>query len=284
MTGSLWSALTAARQFDASARLPFSIGRVVVGSLARVHLPALRAWPGELAVSDLGVSLTSSDRDAALARINARLRSQGLIHAWRDELFDIADPKRPTGAALARTERAAARFWGTLTLGAHGNGYVADSHGRPTHLWIARRSLRKATDPGLHDNLVGGGVSAGQTVVQTLQREAFEEAGLTDPLVSACQRVIRLQRDVAQGLQFEDLHVFDIRLPAGWQPHNQDGEVHSFACLPVAAAITLAAGATMTVDAALVTLDFALRHTLLPAEQAAALQPRLQALVAMPKD
>ena len=79
---------------------------------------------------------------------------------------------------LALIERAAARFWGTLTFGAHANGYVADAQGRPTHLWIARRSTHKATDPGKLDNLVGGGVPHGQTPFETLVREGFEEAGL----------------------------------------------------------------------------------------------------------
>jgi hypothetical protein len=50
--------------------------------------------------------------------------------------------------------RAAARFWGTLTLGAHADGFLANGHGRPTHLWIARRALDKATDPGSRDNVV----------------------------------------------------------------------------------------------------------------------------------
>ncbi len=48
-------------------------------------------------------------------------------------------------------------------------------------------------------------------------------------------------------------------------PHNQDGEVAGFRCLPLDEALALAAGDQMTVDAALVTLDFALRHALLPA-------------------
>lgn len=257
--------------------MPFLVAGVVVGSVARSFLPALREWPAELALSDTGVELTAGDRDAALARINARLREQGLVKAWRDELLHLPDPEHPA-TTFARTERAAARFWGTLTLAAHANGYVAGNDGRPTHLWIAQRAFDKATDPGLFDNLVGGGVCAGQTPAQTLQREAFEEAGLADLRPAACQGVIRLRRDIAEGLQFEDLHAFDIPLPAGFEPRNQDGEVQGFSCLPVADAIALAAGSTMTVDAALVTLDFALRHSLLPADQAAALRPWLQTL------
>ena len=43
-------------------------------------------------------------------------------------------------------------------------------------MWIARRSPAKAIDPGMLDNLVGGGVAAGQTITTTLIKEAWEEA------------------------------------------------------------------------------------------------------------
>jgi hypothetical protein len=88
-----------------------------------------------------------------MARMNDSLRAEGLIVAWRDEPFPLFSVRgEPVGVSI---ERAATRFWGSLTLGAHCNGYVADAAGRPEHLWIARRSSTKATDPGRLDNLVG---------------------------------------------------------------------------------------------------------------------------------
>ena len=76
-------------------------------------------------------------------------------------------------------------------------------------------------------------------------------------------RVMHLCRDIAEGLQVEWLHSHDLRLEPGEVPVNQDGEVAEFMCLPVAEALARAASDEMTVDAALVTLDFALRHRLL---------------------
>jgi 8-oxo-dGTP pyrophosphatase MutT (NUDIX family) len=268
-----WPALQAARAYDAAARVPFALGGVPVGSVARAHLDALR----ELGVDagERGVRLPGAPGDA----LNAALRERGLILAWRDEPFAVFDPA--SGARLGTMERAAARFWGTLTLGAHANGYVADAAGRPTHLWIAQRALDKATDPGLHDNLVGGGVPDGQTPLQALVREGWEEAGLgpADLQGARAGSVLRLQRDIREGLQHEWLHVFDLRLPAALRPQNQDGEVAGFDCLPVDEALTLAAGTRMTVDAALATLDFALRHALLPEPAAQHLQAGLSALL-----
>jgi 8-oxo-dGTP pyrophosphatase MutT (NUDIX family) len=246
-----------------------------VGTVARAHLAALRAWPRFVAVDAHGVTLVAADRDAALAEMHTALRAQGLIRAWRDEAITLLDPR--THEVLATMERAAARFWGTLTLGAHANGYAADRQGRPVSLWIAQRAFEKATDPGLFDNLIGGGVPAGQTPLEALQREGWEEAGLSPTQMQGAvpAGVLRLHRDVAEGRQLEDLHAYDLALPHTAQPHNQDGEVAGFQLLPVAEALNLAASGAMTVDAALVTLDFGRRHGLLPAAEAQALAAAL---------
>ena len=106
---------------------------------------------------------------------------------------------------------------------------------------------------------------AGQTPHETLVREAWEEAGLDAALAGTAPpgRVLRLARDIPEGFQHEWLHAFDLELPPDREPANQDGEVAGFRLMPVADALELAAGPSMTVDAALVTLDFALRHELI---------------------
>jgi 8-oxo-dGTP pyrophosphatase MutT (NUDIX family) len=273
-----WSALAAATECRVP-RVPFSIEGRRVGSVAAAHRDALTRWPQWLAIDAEGVELCvpRAGRDAALVEINRALRQAQLVKAWRDEIFALPDPE--TGAVLATMERAAARFWGTLTLGAHATGFVRDpATGRPGWLWIAQRSPHKATDPGLFDNLIGGGVPASQSPAETLVREGFEEAGLPAVLVQAARAagVLRLHRDIAEGFQHEWLHSFDLELPGGIEPVNQDGEVAGFALLPVAEAAALASGAAMTVDAALVTVDFLLRHDLLP--ERSSLLPRIEAL------
>jgi len=274
-----WAAIGEATRHDAAARVPFRIDGQAVGSVARSNLPALAAHPSLVWATEAGVDLLvpAHERDDAFEHLNRWLREAGLIVAWRDEPYPVV--ALPGLAVLARFERAASRFWGTLTFGAHATGYVADGEGRPTALWIAQRSLTKPTDPGMFDNLIGGGVPDGQTPLQTLVREGWEEAGLLQPQLRAAVpgRVIRLLRDIPEGLQHEWLHAYDLRLPEGVAPANQDGEVAGFRLLPVADALALAASGAMTVDAALVTLDFALRRGLLAApahaELAAAAAP-----------
>ena len=266
-----WPAVQRAQLRDDAARLPFFLGQHRVGSVARQHLPVLAAtWPGCLQLSSSALVLVGDNPAAAWARINAALHEQGLVRGWRNELCAVNG--LDNGHMLARIERAAARLWGTLTLGAHATGFVAGADGRPSHLWIARRALTKSTDPGLLDNLVGGGVPAGQTPWQALVREGWEEAGLTTAQMETATagHVIRLHRDVPEGQQLEDLHCHDLQLPAGLVPCNQDGEVGAFECLPLQEALALAASQQMTVDASLVTLDFALRHGLCAAPAGAA--------------
>ena len=81
-----------------------------------------------------------------------------------------------------------------------------------------------------------------------------------------------------EGLQHEQLFVYDLEMPHDLRPHNHDGEVAEFHCLPMTQALALAAGPDMAVDASMVTLDFALRHRLLSATAHAELAPAFAAL------
>lgn len=280
-----WSCLPGARAHVAAARVPFVIGtpqgRVTAGSVARSDLAALERLNADglrVDADQVRLDLPAEQRTPVLAHINTALRAAGLIRAWRDETYSIVTAAGQV--PLAHIERAAARFWGTLTFGAHCNGYCAGPDGRPQQLWIARRSLRKPTDPGRLDNLVGGGVPHDQLPFETLVREGWEEAGLAPERMRQARpgNVYRLVRDIPEGLQVSDLHVFDLALPAGLTPQNQDGEVAEFRLLPIAEALECAATGQMTVDAALVTLDVCLRHQLLPATEAAELMRAAAAL------
>jgi 8-oxo-dGTP pyrophosphatase MutT (NUDIX family) len=255
---STWPCLTAARAHDAAARMPFAVatpdgGLQRAGSVARADLPALAPWADVLHEQDGQLRLLASpdERNALLGEVNA-----------------------------AVIERAASRFWGALTFGAHCNGYVADADGRPVQLWIARRAWNKPTDPGRLDNLIGGGVPHGQTPREALLREAWEEAGLQPAQMAGLHAgsVLELFSDIPEGLQHEWLYVHDLALPAGLVPQNQDGEVAEHRLMPVAQALAEAASGAMTVDAALATLDFALRHRLLPGDEGLALAGRLDRL------
>lgn len=276
-----WPCLRRARDHDPASRCPVRLGEGAqaprLGSVAWAERAALAAWPALFACTPDAVHLLATPGaalDAALDSVHRALQAQGLIRAWRDEPYPWLDE---AGLRHAVIERAASRFWGALTFGAHCNGYLAGPDGRPSHLWIAQRSPHKPTDPGRLDNLIGGGVPLGQTPREALWREAWEEAGLQPDELATLQpgRVFELHCDIPEGLQREWLFVFDLPLPPGRVPQNQDGEVAGFRCLPVAQALAEVRAGTLTTDAGLATLDFAARHGLLDegaAQTLAALQ------------
>lgn len=284
-----WPCLEAARRSAHAPRRPVRLAGEtsetgpLLGTVDTAGDAALTAWPRwfERTANGWCLTIAPAERDTALAEVHAALRAQGLVRAWRDEPFTWwADG----GTPAAVIERAATRFWGALTLGAHANGYVADAAGRPTHLWIARRAWDKPTDPGRLDNLIGAGVPRCQTPFDALRREAWEEAGLQpDELAGLTRgRVIELACDIPEGWQHEWLFIYDLALPPGRVPQNQDGEVAEHRLMPVDEALQRAAAGELTTDAALATLDLALRHQLLSSAETARLAPRFEALCVAP--
>ncbi len=266
-----WPVLREARRHDTSLRLAFDVldgaVRKRVGSVAKAHLPALPIDGQSFGVDAQGLLLkvAPARRDELFADLNLRLHRAGLLRGWRNEIFGLWHHSGEPPLALI--ERASARFWGCLTLGAHCNGLAkGQAPGDPpkaaSRLWLGRRSASKSTDPGMLDNLIGGGVPADQTPLQALHREGFEEAGLTFAQMQAARPtgVYRIVRDIPEGLQNEDIHVHEIELPAAVVPVNQDGEVAEFIRVDMATALRHVQAGELTVDASIATLDCAVRH------------------------
>jgi 8-oxo-dGTP pyrophosphatase MutT (NUDIX family) len=201
-------------------------------------------------------------RSRSVARCVRALAEEGALTQWRNEQYGVrerfADPPR------LLLERAAARFFGVRTYAAHGNG-VTGEPAAPS-MWLARRSPHKAIDPGMLDNLVGGGIAWGSAPFDTLVKEAWEEAGITAPLARLAQRggTIDMARDVPDGLQRETIYAYDLWLPHDFVPVNQDGEAVEHRCVDLPAVARLLANESgpdvVTVDATLVAVDFLLRH------------------------
>ena len=191
---------------------------IAAGSVAPAHLRALRRWPHWLQVSEQRVTLVarSDERDAALATMNHALRADGLIVAWRDEPFPLFDVNG--GALGVAIERAATRFWGTLTLGAHCNGYVADA-ARPSGAAVDRTPLadqghrpEPARQPDRRRR-AGRPVAARHGGPRGLGRGRPRRPSRCNACSAAA--CCALLRDIPEGLQREWIHVYDLALPAG---------------------------------------------------------------------
>jgi 8-oxo-dGTP pyrophosphatase MutT (NUDIX family) len=207
-----------------------------------------------------GLRLVFPDVSAGLREINLVCAHHGALRGWRHEAVDVLNWSG--SFCLGQMERAAARFWGSHTRAAHLNAWVRCDDGHGFDLWLARRSGHKATDPGLWDNLVAGGLGPQESPLTGLRREAREEAGLNISLALQLSYgpTLKISRPVPEGWQRESLFCVDAQLPMDFCPINRDGEVQAFEQLDRPAAIQRAQSGLMTADAALVTLDFLNRH------------------------
>ncbi len=110
------------------------------------------------------------DVTTSLNKIAVALHEAGLAGAWRDEQLAVPDQ---FGHRKGTVERAAVRPLGITTLAVHLVGQSPDGR-----FWVQQRAFDKSNDPGLWDTLMGGMVSAADTVETALVRETWEEAGL----------------------------------------------------------------------------------------------------------
>ena len=256
--------LRAALSFDSEAFQPLFAGGVRVGWLQQAFAARLAAWPQVFSPVPDGLAFSpllpdAASRSRALAAVLQELRLQGQIPGWRDELYALR--ATPAGDELLRFERAAAKRFGFVGPASHLNGLVRRDDG--LHMWIATRSASKSVAPGKLDNMVAGGIPAGMDEAATLVKECFEEAGMQPALAGLAQRlgVVEFVRSVPEGVDAQRIAVFDIELPAGFVPRNQDGEVAAFELLPVHEVLRrLHQPEAFTVDAALVALDCLQRH------------------------
>ena len=212
-----------------------------------------------------GLVLREADTDAlnrAFATFAETVYAEGLLSSWVGELFPVkASVEEQQRFVMERTLTAPL---GCLTFGVHLNGYVTTENG--IELWIAKRSESKPTFPGLLDNMVGGGQPAGIGLMDNLVKECFEEAGIPEGLARQAlpTGTVSYCHSDGRGLKRDVLYCFDLALPDDFVPVCQDGEVESFARLPMSEVLTLI-GTTdrFKYNCNLVIIDFAIRHGLL---------------------
>lgn len=276
-----------ARRFDPRAHRPFFMASEQVGWIREYDAALLAHWPDVFEIEAARVTLaprfdTDADsRSAVLGAVIGALAGQGRINGWRDETYAIRNAFGDT--PLAFIERAAARFFGIMTYAVHLNGIVKYADRAP-QLWIARRSQTKATDPGMLDNVVAGGIGWGFSIEETIVKECWEEAGIEAGLAARAERgrTVHVLQSLPEGTQAEQVFVYDLTLPADFAPRNQDGEVGEHRLARIDEVARWIEGGQMTVDASLATLDCMLRHRWLDEQACAGIESLFAAPSPMP--
>ncbi|PQV45913.1 DUF4743 domain-containing protein [Paraburkholderia sp. BL21I4N1] len=270
-------ALIAARRFDPRAHLPFWIDAEQVGWIRSSDVSLLTRWPDVFEIDSKRVTLTATFntvdlRSAALASVIGALAAEGRIPGWRNETYAIRNAF--DAPPLAYIERAASRFFGTQTYAVHLNGVVEYADGGAPQLWIARRSDTKATDPGMLDNVVAGGIGWGFGVEATIVKECWEEAGIPEEIAARATagRTAHVLQSLPEGTQAEQIFIYDLALPADFTPRNQDGEVGEHRLARIDEVARWIEEDAMTVDASLATLDCLLRRRWIDEEACAGIE------------
>ncbi|MBS0610500.1 MAG: NUDIX domain-containing protein [Proteobacteria bacterium] len=253
------AARAAAQRSPAAPRDALLLGRERVGSvdaqvIERMGLQRLMDKRYQLLKTEYGGApawaLVADDATAALNALAQALRAAGRCGPWRDEQLAVCSAD---GRRLATVERGAVRVLGLATRAVHLVGTAPDGR-----MWVQQRSPTKANNPGMWDTLMGGMVSAADSLASAVERETWEEAGLRlaglQGLAHGGHVDFALPSDEAGGCGYmvERIDWFRVRVPEGMVPVNQDGEVARFELLARDALLERLADGAFTPEAALV--------------------------------
>ena len=268
---SLRDRIEACRRWTPEDYLPFVVDGRRVGRVRRDIAPRLAPFDEVLDLGDAAVALKArytdfEARSAAMHEVVLALAAAGVNLRLRDEDYAVhADWSEPP---LLRLERGAVPLFGTCGLGIHVNGFVRKDDG--LHLWVGRRAKDKATAPGKLDHIVAGGQPYGLSLQENLIKESAEEASIPADLAARGRPVgaVSYITGMAEGLRHDLLYCYDLELPADFEPVCSDGEVEEFFLWPLARVLeVLEAGDDFKFNAALVNIDFLIRHGVIGPER-----------------
>ncbi len=254
-------------------RVPFAVAGHTVGSVAPGVMESIAldgdaghadATAGTAAFSlvkepDAGAErwhliCAPADATQALAMLANALRRAGRCGAWRNEQLAVCNA---AGERIGTVERGAVRALGIATRAVHLVACAPD--GRQ---WVQQRAFDKPSHPGRWDTLMGGMVSAQDTVESALARETWEEAGLRTEALQDLAHGGHVEfarpSDEGEGTGYmvERIDWFRATVPDGLVPANQDGEVERFELLEAAEVQARLAQGAFTPEAALVLAGF----------------------------
>lgn len=289
----LLEAVLRCNEYDAADYLPVLVGQTQVGWASQEMVGHLRPFQGHMCRftsaenGDPAIELapfeeTGEGRTEVVAELVRSLVADGVVkkRSLRNELQEVrpidtgfVGPDGPP--PLLHIERAAMIYFGVPSHGVHINGYVRDPEKpddpRPHSVWIATRSLSKATYPGLLDQVVAGGQPSSMTLLENVQKECEEEASFPAEVVQNVRAtgLVSYRYATRKGLSTKRLVTFDVELPQDLSPLCADGEVEKFTLTPVGEMLDSIRYQLprWKPNSALVAIDFAMRHGIISPDE-----------------
>lgn len=255
------------------AYLPLKFHQWQMGWVHLNHVDILHHFPHIFMIGATEIHFTTTftqasfqERVTLIAEFSKFLKDTGIITNWRDEAYGIYMPESDLQNALFTIERGVAPFLGFRVFGVHINGYQMPKLSEEiTNIWIAKRSKLKKIEPHKLDNLAAGGLSYGENPLETAKREAMEEANIPQILTEKLRfsAPFNYLTEHNNSIRNECIFVFDLPLPADFEPTINDGEVERFYRLsPKEIQSALLDGEKFKPNSGLVTLHFLLRNNL----------------------
>ncbi|GJQ85931.1 hypothetical protein Trydic_g21780 [Trypoxylus dichotomus] len=248
----------------------FTVDGVHLGLVRPQVAKVLLKYPDVFEISPDQVSLSKTldnydKRSFAVENVLKRLKAErkfAVLAGWRNEYYDVkaAFDSPP----LLRMDRSSTCLFGIKNYGINLNGYVK----HPTLglcLWLQKRSLKKERWPGYWDTMVGGGISSGQTVKETVLKESAEEASISSDFHREIVSVgtVGCFYESDEGIFPNTAFVFDLELPLDFIPRNIDGEVDSFDLVPAEECLRIIERGNFKKTVVNVAVDFCIRHSII---------------------
>ncbi len=250
---------------------PFIIGNIRLGWIHSSFAKVLADWPKVFSINNECIALsdqlnTYDQRSETINNIVTKLHQKGVIDTWVNETYPVLTSFE--SEPVMEIERAAVLYFGLLGFGVHMNGLVETDEG--PHVWVATRAKNKPFYSGKLDQMVAGGQPMGISVIENLIKECDEEANI--PYEIALKAQARGKIDYAmhtgRGMDVSSIFVYDLWLPDDFEPQNTDGEVDSFALIPLGEVARLTEETELYKDNCnLVNIDLLIRSGLIDSER-----------------
>ena len=216
---------------DLSRFRPFLAGSQRIGWVRDDFVEHLKPFGDTFEYAEDSVSIASrlatlEARTAAMSQVVRKLVQRRVFAKFRNENYAVVTE---WGAPpLLLLDRSAVAPFGVRAFGVHVNGYTR--RGGKMLLWIGRRALDKAVEPGKLDNMVAGGQPAGLSLTENLVKEAGEEAGIPRALALRAVHAgaISYCMEGERGVKPDTMFVYDLDVPEDFMPENTDGEIDDF--------------------------------------------------------
>ncbi|GAB6026021.1 hypothetical protein CHUAL_011984 [Chamberlinius hualienensis] len=246
---------------------PFFIDETQVGLVRPDILDQLAKYPQVFIITKGRIEIhpnlqnyeERSDRISEVLQDLRKKKCLKTLASWRNECAEV----RPNfeDIPLMKLDRCSTCLFGIKQFGVDINGYVRGNDNNIS-MWIQRRAYNKQTWPGKLDNMVSGGIAVGYDIMDTVRKEAAEEASIPPHLIERLQPAgaVTFYFEDDRGLFLETEFVFDLELPPDFIPKNADGEVEDFQLLTVEELKEKVVSPEFKTTSCPVTLDFLIRH------------------------